>query len=114
MVVSAEEHRLIGQVADRLLAGFPQVPQDTVHELVGSSHHRFDEAPIRDFVPLFVGRHTKERLATGSPVLRYPRPVGGSFFGLDLAVARENKRLNPPPRNIFRLGATPFADQRPQ
>lgn len=63
MVVSAEEDRLIGQVVDRLLAGFPHVPQDTVHELVGSVHHRFDNAPIRDFVPLFVERHTKEKLA---------------------------------------------------
>ncbi|HVQ53026.1 MAG TPA: hypothetical protein VMS92_23570 [Mycobacterium sp.] len=64
MVVSAEEDRLIGQVVDRLLAGFPQVPQDTVHEIVGSIHHRFDDAKIRDFVPLFVERHTKEKLAT--------------------------------------------------
>lgn len=32
---------------------FPQVPEDTVHEVVGSVHHRFDDVPIRDFVPLF-------------------------------------------------------------
>ena len=62
MVVSTEEDRLIGQVVDRLLAGFPQLPADTVHEIVGSVHHRFDEAKIRDFVPLFVERHTKEKL----------------------------------------------------
>jgi hypothetical protein len=29
------------------------VPEDTVHEVVGSVHHRFDDVPIRDFVPLF-------------------------------------------------------------
>jgi hypothetical protein len=63
MVVTAGEDRLIGQVVDRLLAGFPQVPADTVHEIVGSVHHRFADAPIRDFVPLFVERHTKEKLA---------------------------------------------------
>jgi hypothetical protein len=63
MVVTAEEDRLIGQVVDRLLAGFPQVPADTVHEFVGLVHRRFDDAPIRDFVPLFVERHTKEKLA---------------------------------------------------
>lgn len=63
MVVSAEEDRLIGQVVDRLQTGFPHVPQDTVHELVGSVHHQFDDAPIRDFVPLFVERHAKEKLA---------------------------------------------------
>jgi hypothetical protein len=54
---------LIGQVVDRLLAGSPHVPADTVHEIVGSVHHRFADAPIRDFVPLFVERHTKEKLA---------------------------------------------------
>jgi hypothetical protein len=64
MVVSVEEDRLIEQVVDRLKAGFPQVPHDTVHEIVGSIHHRFDDAKIRDFVPLFVERHTKEKLAT--------------------------------------------------
>jgi hypothetical protein len=63
MVVTAEEDRLIGQVVDRLLAGFPQVPVDTVHEFVGLVHDQFDDAPIRDFVPLFVERHTKEKLA---------------------------------------------------
>lgn len=43
--------------------GFPQVPEGTVHEMVGMMHHRFDQAKIRDIVPLFVERHTKEELA---------------------------------------------------
>jgi hypothetical protein len=63
MVVTAEEDHLIGQVVDRLLAQFPQVPPATVQDTVGSVLHRFEEAPIRDFVPLFVERHTKEKLA---------------------------------------------------
>ena len=67
--MSAEEDRMIGQVVDRLVVQFPQVPHLTVQETVGSVHHRFDEAPIRDFVPLFVERHTKEKLAdlAGAP-----------------------------------------------
>lgn len=72
MVVSAEEDRLIGQVVNRLVEGFPQVPQDTVHEIVGSIHHRFDEATIRDFVPLFVERHTKEKLASLAGTASHP------------------------------------------
>ncbi|CAN5731172.1 hypothetical protein BH09ACT8_BH09ACT8_58530 [soil metagenome] len=72
MVVSAEEDRLIGQAVDRLLAGFPQVSQDTVHEMVGSVHHQFDDAPIRDFVPLFVERHTKEKLANLAGAASHP------------------------------------------
>lgn len=63
MVVTGEEDRLIGQVVDRLLTEFPQVPPATVQHTVGSVHHRFDNAPIRDFVPLFVERHTKVELA---------------------------------------------------
>jgi hypothetical protein len=38
------------------------VPADIVYEIVGSVLRRFDEAPIRDFVPLFVERHTNETL----------------------------------------------------
>jgi hypothetical protein len=34
-----------------------------LQDTVGSVLQRFDEAPIRDFVPLFVERHTKEKLA---------------------------------------------------
>jgi hypothetical protein len=72
MVVSAEEDRMIGQVVDRLVAQFPQVPHLTVQETVGSVHHRFDEAPIRDFVPLFVERHTKEKLADLASAATHP------------------------------------------
>jgi hypothetical protein len=63
MVISAEEDRQIGQVLDRLITGFPDVPADTVHKIVGAVRQRFDRAKIRDFVPLFVERHTKEKLA---------------------------------------------------
>lgn len=62
MVVAAEEQRMIGQVVDRLRTQFPPVPPTTVQETVGSVHHRFDAAPIRDFVPLFVERHTRAEL----------------------------------------------------
>ncbi|BDX32332.1 hypothetical protein TUM20985_28790 [Mycobacterium antarcticum] len=72
MVVSVEEDRLIGQVVDRLLAGFPQVSADTVHDIAGSVHHRFDEAKIRDFVPLFVERKTKEKLANLADTAAHP------------------------------------------
>jgi hypothetical protein len=43
---------------------YPDVPEDFVHEIVDSARRRFDQAPIRDFVPLFVERHTKEKLET--------------------------------------------------
>jgi hypothetical protein len=49
---------------DRLRHRYPDVPEDFVHEIVDSARRRFDQAPIRDFVPLFVERHTKEKLET--------------------------------------------------
>ena len=64
MIGPAEEDRLIGQVFDRLRRRYPDVPEDSVHEIVDSARRRFDQAPIRDFVPLFVERHTKQKLET--------------------------------------------------
>jgi hypothetical protein len=59
-----EEDRLIGHVFDRLRHRYPDVPEDSVHEIVDSARRRFDQAPIRDFVPLLVERHTKQELET--------------------------------------------------
>ena len=63
MVDRNEEERLIEQVVDRLLTLYPSVPEHTAREVVGSVHGRFDRAKIRDFVPLFVERESKETLA---------------------------------------------------
>lgn len=64
MAIPTDEDRQIAQVVDRLLAVFPHLNSATVHEIVGSVRHRFDDASVRDFVPLFVERHSKERLAS--------------------------------------------------
>jgi Rad3-related DNA helicase len=63
VVILTEEDRLIQQLIDRLLNVYPRVSERTVTELVGSVHGRFDQAKIRDFIPLFVERRTKEKLA---------------------------------------------------
>jgi hypothetical protein len=62
-VERTEEDRLIGEVVDRLRKVFPDVPEPAVAEAVTSSRRRFDNARIRDFVPLFVERNAKENLA---------------------------------------------------
>lgn len=63
---------MIGHVVDRLRQGFPDAPEDTLHEVVGSARRQFTEAPIRDFVPLFVERQAKEKLANLASAGRNP------------------------------------------
>jgi hypothetical protein len=63
VVLLEEEDRLIGAAIDRLMTGHPDVPEHTVHDIVASVRRRFADARIRDFVPLFVERRTKEELA---------------------------------------------------
>jgi hypothetical protein len=58
-----EEDRLIEAAIGRLVTGHPDVPEHIVHDIVGSVRHRFADARIRDFIPLFVERRTKEELA---------------------------------------------------
>jgi hypothetical protein len=63
MVDREDEDRLIEEVVDRLRTVYPSVPEHTVREIVGSVRGRFDGAKIRDFVPLFVERQAKDKLA---------------------------------------------------
>ncbi len=52
----AEEQRLIADVVNRLAEAFPYVPDHVITETVDAAHRRFDQARIREFVPLFVER----------------------------------------------------------
>jgi hypothetical protein len=55
-VECADERRQIDQVVSRLTESFPYVPDHVISETVDSTYHRFDDARIREFVPLFVER----------------------------------------------------------
>lgn len=57
------EQQILGQIAERLSGAFPQLAPDAISRLVHEEHSRFNDRPIRDFVPLFVERHAKEQLA---------------------------------------------------
>lgn len=52
----AEEQRQIAHVVDRLTEAFPYVPDHVITETVDAVHRRFEQARIREFVPLFVER----------------------------------------------------------
>ena len=56
------EDRAITEIVERLAKQFPQVPTGEVEQVVSQSRPEFDQAPIRDFVPLFVERGAKQRL----------------------------------------------------
>lgn len=63
MAIPNDEDRQVAQVADRLLAVFPHHDPATIREIVNAVRHRFDDAPVRDFVPLLIERHAREQLA---------------------------------------------------
>ena len=58
----SEENRAIHEVVDRLAKQFPELPADEVETAIKQTRPEFDQAPIRDFIPLFVERGAKARL----------------------------------------------------
>ncbi|MFN8033618.1 MAG: hypothetical protein U0Q47_10005 [Mycobacterium sp.] len=57
----AEEQRQIAHVVDRLTEAFPYVPDHVITESVDAALRRFEQATIREFVPLFVERSCRAR-----------------------------------------------------
>lgn len=63
------EHKAMHEVTDRLTKTFgPAYSPEHVTQTVDTIHHRFDNRPIRDFVPVLVERYAREELkaSTGS------------------------------------------------
>lgn len=57
------EETALADVARRLIEEFPGIAPVDVEGAVNASHARFDDLPIRDFVPLFVEKHARHQLA---------------------------------------------------
>jgi hypothetical protein len=62
-MATEDELRAVEQVVDRLSAKFAHVPVQRVSEVVDTTYHEFDGAPIRDFVPIMVEKMSTDRLA---------------------------------------------------
>lgn len=62
-MATPDELRAVEQVVDRLSSRFAHMPVQRVCEVVDSTYHEFDEAPIRDFVPILVETLSADRLA---------------------------------------------------
>jgi hypothetical protein len=62
--VESSERTVIEQLVDRLQVSYPNLSPDMVTTVVQHHHARFDGRPVRDFVPLFVERRSRQELAT--------------------------------------------------
>ncbi|WP_020108166.1 three-helix bundle dimerization domain-containing protein [Nocardia sp. 348MFTsu5.1] len=65
-----DERQNIDLIAEKLTKQHASLSADTVAQVVEDAYRRFDDQPIRDFVPLLVERRAHERLgdrATASP-----------------------------------------------
>jgi hypothetical protein len=67
-VAQTTEQRMIDQLLERLVATHPTVPPERVAEVVRAVHARFDDRPLREFVPLFVERGAKRELGQLSTI----------------------------------------------
>ena len=61
-VIESNEQKIIGQLVARLTDRYPTVPESTVTAVVHDVHARYDDRPLRDFIPLFVERHARAEL----------------------------------------------------
>ncbi|WP_218621192.1 hypothetical protein [Mycolicibacterium hippocampi] len=57
------EATAIEHVLGRLRTSYPMLSPDLVNEAVREAYSRFDGRPVRDFVPFFVERGARRRLA---------------------------------------------------
>lgn len=61
---ATREQHALQEVIDRLRKSFADsYSDDQVIDAVTAARHRFDDKPIRDFVPIFVERMARERLS---------------------------------------------------
>jgi hypothetical protein len=62
-VIELSEQAIIDQIVTRLASRYPTIAASTVSTLVHDIHSRYDERPVRDFVPLLVERKAKAELS---------------------------------------------------
>lgn len=60
--LASSEQTIIDQLVARLTDRYPTIAESTVMSVVEHVHARYDDRPLRDFIPLFVERHAKGEL----------------------------------------------------
>lgn len=64
--ISQDELAAVEHAAERLAERFPGVPREHIDELVERTHEAFDDAAVRDFVPVLVEHQVRKDLSAGS------------------------------------------------
>ena len=62
-MIALSEQQVIDQLAQRLASAYTHVGPDQIARVVSEEYNRFDGRPIRDYIPLFVERHSADRLS---------------------------------------------------
>jgi hypothetical protein len=62
-MIELNEQQIIDHMTTRLSTKYPTVPTDDVSRLIKEEYARFDDRPLREYLPLFVERHAKTELA---------------------------------------------------
>jgi hypothetical protein len=57
------EQAAIRQVVARLAQQFPELSADEINRAVHGHYDRYNDSPIRDFVPVLVERATRQQLS---------------------------------------------------
>ncbi|OBG59960.1 hypothetical protein A9X03_14765 [Mycobacterium sp. E1715] len=61
-VTQVNEEAVLADIERQLVDEFPHIPSNVVDALIREEHARFTHSRVRDFVPLFVEKHTREEL----------------------------------------------------
>ena len=62
-MIALNEQQIIEHMTARLSAKYPTVPTEDVSRLIKEEYARFDDRPLREYVPLFAERHAGAELA---------------------------------------------------
>ncbi len=60
------EYEALMHVVNRLAARFPRIDEDEIRDLTAGAFQDFDDAHVRDFVPVLVERTVRDRLRARS------------------------------------------------
>jgi hypothetical protein len=61
--IALSEQQIMDQLAERLAGVYTDVESDQVARVVSGEYSRFETGRFRDFIPLFVERHSANRLS---------------------------------------------------
>ena len=72
VTVTAHEARALEYIRQAMQHRYPGLPASVIAERMRKVHHRYDNARIRDFVPLLVERELKAEFGAGASLPRHP------------------------------------------